>query len=76
MVTLLVMNAVATQGLPLLMDKLIPEPSNESPITQDTIILILDVTLVLLFCEIVPSAVFTGTPSTVIPRSHGISQIW
>mgnify|MGYP005843867495 CR=1 FL=1 len=50
LVSLLLMNAAANEALPLFLDKLVP----------GYIAVILSVTLVLFFGEIIPSAVFTG----------------
>ena len=50
MVTLLLMNALANEALPLFLDKLVPA----------YMAVILSVTLVLFFGEIIPSAIFTG----------------
>mmetsp|Transcript_6370 Transcript_6370/g.6870 ORF Transcript_6370/g.6870 Transcript_6370/m.6870 type:complete len:401 (+) Transcript_6370:9-1211(+) len=50
MVTLLLMNALANEALPIFLDKLVPS----------YIAVILSVTIVLIFGEIIPSAVFTG----------------
>jgi metal transporter CNNM len=50
LVTLLLMNAVANEALPIFLEKMVP-PS---------VAVLLSVTLVLFFGEIIPSAVFTG----------------
>lgn len=50
LVTLLLMNSVANEALPLFLDKLVPS----------WLAVILSVSLVLMFGEIIPSAVFTG----------------
>ncbi|GMF21244.1 unnamed protein product [Phytophthora lilii] len=50
LVTLLIVNASANEALPIFLDKLVPEGVS----------IILSVTCVLLFGEIIPSAVFTG----------------
>ncbi|RLN58955.1 hypothetical protein BBJ28_00016459 [Nothophytophthora sp. Chile5] len=50
LVTLLVVNASANEALPIFLDKLVPEGVS----------IILSVTCVLMFGEIIPSAVFTG----------------
>lgn len=51
MVSLLLMNAIANEGLPLFLDELLPDKYAS---------IIVSVTLVLFFGEIVPSAFFTG----------------
>lgn len=51
LVTLLLMNSLANEALPLFLDKLVPS----------WMAVILSVTLVLMFGEIIPSAVFTGS---------------
>eukprot|EP00644_Phytophthora_capsici_P011392 jgi/Phyca11/508639/fgenesh2_kg.PHYCAscaffold_37_\ len=50
LVTLLIVNASANEALPIFLDKLVPEGVS----------IILSVTCVLLFGEIIPSAIFTG----------------
>jgi metal transporter CNNM len=50
LVTLLLMNAIANEALPIFLDKIVPEG----------VAIILSVTCVLLFGEIIPSAIFTG----------------
>ncbi|CAH0518679.1 unnamed protein product [Peronospora belbahrii] len=50
LVTLLIVNASANEALPIFLNKLVPE----------AVSIILSVTCVLLFGEIIPSAVFTG----------------
>jgi metal transporter CNNM len=50
LVTLLVVNASANEALPIFLDKLVPEGVS----------IVLSVTCVLMFGEIIPSAVFTG----------------
>mmetsp|Transcript_22932 Transcript_22932/g.33846 ORF Transcript_22932/g.33846 Transcript_22932/m.33846 type:complete len:591 (+) Transcript_22932:33-1805(+) len=50
LVTLLLLNSIANEALPLFLDKLVPSYAA----------IILSVTLVLFFGEIIPSAVFTG----------------
>eukprot|EP01038_Epipyxis_sp_PR26KG_P011069 gene11069-14858_t len=50
LVTLLLFNAIATETLPLFLDPLLPK----------IVTIILSVTLILLFGEIIPSAIFTG----------------
>jgi len=50
LVTLLLMNGIAYETLPIFMDKLVPE----------FVAILLSVTLVLFFGEIIPSAYFTG----------------
>jgi metal transporter CNNM len=50
LVTLLLMNAVANEALPIFLEKMVP-PS---------VAVLLSVTLVLFFGEIIPSAIFTG----------------
>ena len=50
LVTLLLLNSMANEALPLFLDKLVPS----------YVAVILSVTLVLFFGEIIPSAVFTG----------------
>ncbi|KAL4165294.1 hypothetical protein KRP22_004023 [Phytophthora ramorum] len=50
LVTLLVVNASANEALPIFLDKLVPEGVS----------IILSVTCVLMFGEIIPSAIFTG----------------
>ncbi|CEG42511.1 hypothetical protein L916_03792 [Plasmopara halstedii] len=50
LVTLLVVNASANEALPIFLNKLVPE----------AVSIVLSVTCVLLFGEIIPSAVFTG----------------
>lgn len=56
LVSLLLMNACANEALPLFLDKLVPS----------YIAVILSVTLVLFFGEIIPSAVFTGPKQLAI----------
>ncbi|CAK0861918.1 unnamed protein product [Prorocentrum cordatum] len=51
LVTLLLMNSVANEALPLFLDRLVPS----------WVAVVLSVSLVLVFGEIVPSAVFTGS---------------
>jgi len=51
LVTLLLMNSIANEALPLFLDKVVPS----------WLAVILSVTLVLMFGEIIPSAVFTGS---------------
>ncbi|KAG3244634.1 hypothetical protein PI124_g10599 [Phytophthora idaei] len=50
LVTLLIVNASANEALPIFLDKLVPEGVS----------IILSVTCVLMFGEIIPSAIFTG----------------
>ncbi|KAG6576423.1 DUF21 domain-containing protein [Phytophthora cinnamomi] len=50
LVTLLVVNATANEALPIFLDKLVPEGVS----------IVLSVTCVLMFGEIIPSAIFTG----------------
>jgi len=50
LVTLLLLNSAANECLPIFLDKLVPE----------SIAIVLSVTFVLLFGEIIPSAIFTG----------------
>ena len=50
LVTLLLANAVAAEALPLFLDKLVPE----------YLAIVLSVTFVLIFGEIIPSAICTG----------------
>ncbi|KAG7379623.1 hypothetical protein PHYPSEUDO_008350 [Phytophthora pseudosyringae] len=50
LVTLLIVNASANEALPIFLDKLVPEGVS----------IVLSVTCVLLFGEIIPSAIFTG----------------
>lgn len=59
LVTLLLMNAVANEALPIFLEKMVP-PS---------VAVLLSVTLVLFFGEIIPSAVFTG-PNQLQIASH------
>jgi len=56
LVTLLLMNSLANEALPLFLDKLVPS----------WLAVILSVTLVLMFGEIIPSAVFTGSEQLLI----------
>merc|ERR1712150_249743 len=51
LVTLLLMNSIANEALPLFLDKIVPS----------WLAVILSVSLVLVFGEILPSAVFTGS---------------
>ena len=50
LVTLLLMNAMANEALPLFLDKIVP----------GYVAVIMSVTLVLFFGEIIPSAIFSG----------------
>ena len=50
LVTLLLMNSIANEALPIFLEKLVPS----------SVAIVLSVTLVLFFGEIIPSAVFTG----------------
>ena len=59
LVSLLLMNACANEALPLFLDKLVPS----------YVAIILSVTLVLFFGEIIPSAVFTGPNQLKIASS-------
>ena len=59
LVSLLLMNACANEALPLFLDKLVPS----------YVAVILSVTLVLFFGEIIPSAVFTGPNQLKIASS-------
>jgi len=59
MVTLLLLNSVANEALPLFLDKLVPS----------YIAILLSVSLVLIFGEIMPSAVFTGPQQVKIASS-------
>ena len=59
LVSLLLMNACANEALPLFLDKLVPS----------YVAVILSVTLVLFFGEIIPSAVFTGPNQMKIASS-------
>lgn len=56
LVTLLLMNSVANEALPLFLDEVVPTP----------IAVLLSVTFVLLFGEIIPSAIFTGPHQLMI----------
>merc|ERR1719254_493794 len=51
LVTLLLMNSLANEALPLFLDQIVPS----------WLAVIMSVTLVLMFGEIIPSAVFTGS---------------
>jgi len=51
LVTLMLLNAIANEALPIFLDKLVPSP---------IIAVAVSVTVVLLFGEIIPSAIFTG----------------
>jgi metal transporter CNNM len=50
LVTLLLMNSIANEALPIFLEKLVPS----------SVAILLSVTLVLFFGEIIPSAIFTG----------------
>ena len=50
LVTLLVYNALAAESLPILMAKLVP----------DVVAVVISVFLILIFGEIIPTAIFTG----------------
>jgi len=56
LVTLLVLNATANEALPLFLDKLVPA----------WLACLLSVTMVLIFGEIIPSAIFTGPSQLLI----------
>jgi len=56
LVTLLLMNSIANEALPIFLEKLVPS----------TVAILLSVTLVLFMGEIVPSAIFTGPEQLVI----------
>eukprot|EP01083_Nonionella_stella_P240715 841270_1 len=59
LVTLLLINAIANEALPLFLDKVV------SPL----IAVILSVTMVLFFGEIIPSAIFSGSQKLAITSS-------
>ena len=59
LVTLLLMNSLANEALPIFLDDLVP----------DYVAVILSVTLVLFFGEIIPSAIFTGPDQMSIAAS-------
>mmetsp|Transcript_96095 Transcript_96095/g.277529 ORF Transcript_96095/g.277529 Transcript_96095/m.277529 type:complete len:604 (-) Transcript_96095:119-1930(-) len=59
LVTLLLMNSLANEALPLFLDKIVPS----------WLAVILSVTLVLMFGEIIPSAIFTGSDQLKIAAS-------
>lgn len=50
LVTLLLMNSISNEALPIFLEKMVPPP----------VAILLSVTLVLFFGEIIPSAIFTG----------------
>lgn len=64
LVTLLLMNASANEALPLFLDKLVPS----------WLAVLLSVTLVLFFGEIIPSAIFTG-PSQLTIASNFVPLV-
>eukprot|EP00591_Stephanopyxis_turris_P005262 CAMPEP_0195522164 /NCGR_PEP_ID=MMETSP0794_2-20130614/20080_1 /TAXON_ID=515487 /ORGANISM="Stephanopyxis turris, Strain CCMP 815" /LENGTH=664 /DNA_ID=CAMNT_0040651855 /DNA_START=117 /DNA_END=2111 /DNA_ORIENTATION=+ len=59
LVTLLLLNSISNEALPLFLDKLVP----------GYVAVIISVTLVLIFGEIIPSAVFTG-PNQIPMAAH------
>merc|ERR1712194_57456 len=63
LVTLLLTNAMASEALPLFFDQLVPS----------YIAVTLSVTFVLVFCEIIPSAVFTGPDK--LTRTAALSPV-
>jgi metal transporter CNNM len=65
LVTLLLCNAAANEALPLFLDQLVPS----------WLAVTLSVTFVLLFGEIIPSALFTG-PSQMLVSSYFVKPVW
>ena len=65
LITLLLMNSLAFEALPLFMDKLVPA----------VIAIALSVSFVLIFGEILPSAFFTG-PKQLVMAARMVPVIW
>ena len=65
LVTLLLMNATANEALPIFLDKIVSE----------AVAIILSVTLLLIFAEIIPSAVFTGPAQLKIAAAF-VGIVW